>query len=297
MSNEAIQVAIEGAAPAGPTIEESHAALVKEGVLTEEGAGANTEVSSDPEGETGNANEVAPSSLDKFKKEDGSIDMEALQKSYLELEKKNSGAAEETNEGEEANDGEQGNTKQVSKEPTEAEKKTAAEIADKADVNLAEMSQEWLSNGELTEDHYSKLEKAGYPREMVDTYAKGLTSDVQEVAGEAMAIAGGAEEYGEMIDWAIDNLSEAEQTAFDEAVNSGNKAKILQAVRGLNAQHQLATNDGTSEPEETLDGKGKATGDVYNHMDDYMADMNDPRYETSESFRAKVMMKLGRSKI
>ena len=300
MSSETAAAAIEGKQNPGPSIEESHAKLVEEGILNddENTQGANTEANVDPEkkSEEGNADDNAPKSLEKFRREDGSIDVDALQKSYLELEKKQSGKTEENSEEETENPANENNM-EVTKEPTEEEKKTVEDIAKKADVDLKELSSEWLENGELTADHYSKLEAAGYPREMVDTYAKGLTSSVTDIAGSAIEIAGGSAEYGEMLDWAIDNLSENEQQAFDAAVNSNDKATTLQAVRGLHAQYKAATDDGTREPGETLEGRKAASGDVYNHMDDYMADLNDPRYDQSESFRAKVMAKLNRSSI
>ena len=261
MSSETETVTIEGgASPASPTIEESHAALVKEGIISddENSLGANTDVTPDSEAsDEGKANEDAPKSLDKFRDKDGNIDYAKLEKSYLELESKASGKPDDNSEDntEENSDdtkSETENKMEVVKEPTKEETEKVKEIAEKADVNLAEMSQEWLANGELAEADYDKLEKAGYPREMVDTFARGLTADVSDISNSAMEVAGGSKEYGEMIDWASENLSEAEIAAFDKAVSSKDKATVLQAVRGLNAQYKIANDDGTQEPTDSL---------------------------------------------
>lgn len=277
-----------------PTIEESHAALVAEGVISadETDKGANTEVNKDTV-EQPEDNVLSSKSLDKFKNSDGEIDVEALQKSYLELEKHKSKPAEETK----AEPTDNGERMELTKEPTDAERKSVEEISKKAEVNLAELSTEWMQNGELTKDHYAKLEAAGYPRELVDTYAKGLTVDKAAVANEAVGIVGNTESYGEMLDWAADNLSQSEQKAFDDAVNSNDRDRVMLAVRGLHAQHSKATDDGVREPSETLDGAAGKTSNVYQHSDEFMADLSDPRYDASEAFRTKVMNKLNRSNI
>lgn len=280
------------------TIEETAAKLVAEGVISDDegNIGANTEINTDPEaGSDGeNADENASKSLDKFRGEDGKIDYAKLEKSYLELEKAKS--APKDDDGENTEETPEQKLKVV-KEPTDDEKKSVKEIADKAKVDLNAMSQAWLENGELSETDYTALEEAGYSREMVDTYARGLTASNSDITASAIDIVGSNEDYDAMLDWAIDNLSEAEEKAFDTATNSGDKATVLQAVRALNARYQSASDDGTQEPQEQINGGGTAQSNAYNHMDDYMADISDPRYDISATFRAKVMDKLSRSNI
>ena len=293
MTDTATVATLSGTEAAAPTIEESHAALVEQGVLTEDGDGANTDAKA-PE-----AAEKAPTSLEKFRKEDGTLDYEALEKSYLELEKKQSSGdteakADDNAEGDDKSD----NKLEVAKEPTPEEVDNVTKITEKAGVDLTQISHDFLANGELKAEDYEALEKAGYPREMVDTYAKGLTQETASVAGAAMDAVGGAEAYDAMLDWAIENLSDDQSAAFDKAVNSGDKATVMMAVNGLNAQYQAATsNDTTVEPGEQVGGHSASSGSVYADQSEYMRDMADPRYAESEAFRAQVMQKLGRSNI
>ena len=152
-----------------------------------------------------------------------------------------------------------------------------------------------MSDGELSADTYTKLDKAGYPREMVDVYIEGLTSRTTKVVGEAYSAVGGEETYNEMIDWAINNLSPEDQSEYDRAVNSGNRFVALSAVKALKGDYESSKGGDAQEPEEIISAKGAANSSRYETFDDYMEDLNDPRYDTNEGFRNKVAQKLSRS--
>lgn len=266
----------------GPSIEEQHAALVKEGLLSPEGDVPGDEVDEEVKKDS---TDERPSWLpEKFKT------VEDFVKAHEELERK-------LGSGEPKKEITEDDVEEVSSDVTPEERAAAEEATKKAGLDLGAVSQEWHDNGGLSEETYTKLAEAGYPKEMVDVYIDGLTSRINAVAHEAYAVVGGEEAYGEMIDWAIDNLSPDEQAAFDEAVNSGNKNRVLQAVKALKADYTAARAEDSQEPEETVDVRGKPASNVYEHMDDYLADLNDPRYDSSETFRAKVMAKLDRSNI
>jgi hypothetical protein len=183
-------------------------------------------------------------------------------------------------------------------EATPEERKAAEEATARAGLDLNNVSKEWFDNGGLTDDTYAKLEKAGYPKDMVDIYIEGLTSRTNSAVNDAYALVGGEDKYGEMIDWAVDNLSDAQQKAFDAAINSNNPAKAMLAIKGLKADWTAAlAADASEEPEVQINGKGGPKADTYASLDDYMEDLNDPRYDTNETFRKKVAQKLSRSRI
>ena len=48
----------------------------------------------------------------------------------------------------------------------------AQNVLEAAGLNLDEFTQEFTDNGNLSEDSFSKLENAGFPRAMVDQYIK-----------------------------------------------------------------------------------------------------------------------------
>lgn len=270
----------------GPSLEEQYQALVEEGLIADGGEepGDNpgeTKSQEKPEAKKGSTDERPAWLPEKFKS------VEDFVKSHQELEKKlGSGKKDETVE------------EAPKPQATAEERKAAEEATKKAGLDLSVVSKEYADAGGLSEETYSKLDAAGYPKEMVDIYIEGLTNRLNATTNAAYAITGGEQGYGEMIDWAIENLSEDEQAAFDAAVNSNNKATVTMAVKGLKATMDAALKASASEePEEQISRGGKVPSTVYETLDDYMADLNDPRYDSNETFRRQVMAKLDRSNI
>lgn len=296
MSNtETVTINTGDEAAKGPSIEEQYKALQAEGLVDPTGdvpGQKDAQGGAEPGAGEGADDNDASSVPEKFRNADGSLNAEALLKSYQELERSKS-------RGEPSDNGETPESVQATPE----ERKAAEDATQKAGLNLQEVSAEWWSNGGLKDETYTKLADAGYPKEMVDIYIEGLTGRTTQVVDQVHALFGGDEDgaaaYDEMAEWAADNLSDAEIEAYDRAVNSGNAASALIAVRGLKAQWEATlAADADEEPEETVTAKGgKVSGNVYTHPDEYMADLNDERYETNEAFRRQVMSKLARSNI
>ncbi|KQR67874.1 capsid assembly protein [Rhizobium sp. Leaf341] len=270
----------------GPSLEEQYEALKAEGLVSDDDTGASTGATPVAQGgaegdhEEASTDDERPSWLPaKYKT------VEEYVAYVSELEAKQGGTADDT-------------AAPKGNEPT-AEERAAAEAATtKAGLDLNTVSQEWADNGSLTAETYTKLADAGYPKEMVDIYIEGLTNRANAVQSQAFELVGGADSYGEMIDWAIQNLSDEDQAAFDSAVNSNNPRQAMLAIKGLKADWEASLMEDLSyEPESPVSTKGAAPVNTYQSLDDYMEDLNDPRYDTNESFRASVMAKLSRSKI
>lgn len=271
----------------GPSLEDQYKELVKEGLISDDGDIPGVETGETPsEGSDENdgegSNDERPAWLPaKFKT------VEDFVKSHSELEKKlGSGKKDEAAVEPPAN------------QPSAEERKAADEATKKAGLDLSTVSKEYMDEGGLKDETYAKLADAGYPKEMVDIYIEGLTNRLNATTNAAYEITGGTEAYGQMIDWAIANLPADEQDAFDRAVNSNNKATVVMAVKGLKATMDAAVKASASEePEEQISKGGKVAGTSYETLDDYMADLNDPRYDSNETFRRQVMAKLDRSNI
>lgn len=273
-------------ADAGPSLEEQHDALVKEGLIAPEGDTPGSEDES----------RVAQGGADEAKK--GSNDErpawlpeefdtpEEFAEAYAKMQEKKGSDEEDDEVGDDEPTG-----------PTSEERAAAEEATKKAGLDLAEVSAEWRESGELSGETYAALEAAGYPPEMVDVYIDGLVSRTNAVVYAAYDAVGGEEAYAEMIEWAADNLSPEEQAEFDAAVNSGKRSEVLRAVKALKSDFTAARKDDAQEPEDVITSKGRTAASVYESMDDYLEDLNDPRYDTNETFRAKVMAKLDRSNI
>lgn len=271
----------------GPTLEESYADLKAKGIISDDTEGASTnaettEVAPEGDADQGSTEDRPDWLPEKFKT------VEDMAAAYAELEKKQSGDTDEDTEE---------TTETLERNPNVTEEEfTAAENAvEKAGLNLEAVSKEFFDNDGLTDDTYASLATAGFPKDMVDTYIQGLTSRSGDVVEAVYATVGGNEQYDEMITWAADNLSPTAQAAYDKAVQSGDREAATLAVRGLKAQWSEATADTTVEPDETVEAKGSVASSGYEHMDDYLADLADPQYTKSQSFRDNVQRKLGRS--
>lgn len=197
---------------------------------------------------------------------------EELAKAYAELEAK------------------QGAPKQEPKRETEA----AKQAVESQGLSFDEFSQEYFVNGELSEDSYGKLEKAGIPRGVVDQFIEGQKAVAARLETEAKAVVGGEEQFQALAEWASEGLSEAELAAYNRAVSTGDLDQVKLAVAGIYQKFQEAN---PSEPKLVQGQGGKVTGDVYESIEQMRKDMASPEYKSDPAFRRKVQEKLGRSSI
>ena len=210
---------------------------------------------------------------------------EQMAEAYASLESK-LGSNEQTQE----------TTEETTPEVTrEAEASEVKQVLDKAGVDFNALQSEYTEQGEVSADSYAKLEEAGFSKDLVDSYIKGQESLNANYEKAVYDTAGGQEAYGELIQWAGDNLQQGEIAAFDKAVSSGDVDMVKMAVSGLQTKYQAA--EGT---DPTLLSEGKSsnsTGGVFNSWAEVTASMNDTRYESDVAYRQKVSAKLGRSKL
>ena len=125
-----------------------------------------------------------------------------MAKAYSELEKKLGQPTEESTE----------ESEQV-EEKAEDETEQTEENTSEAYQAVAEASKEFFENdGQLSEETYNTLEKAGLPRDLVDSYAAGQQALLQSEEGQIKGVAQG--NYDEMATWANENLPQEEIDAF-----------------------------------------------------------------------------------
>lgn len=171
----------------------------------------------------------------------------------------------------------------------------AQEAVEGAGLDMAALSTEYAEKGELTEESLAKLAKVGITKDMVDAYIAGQEAQAKAVQAELLGPVGGEEAYGEMVQWAADNLSDAEIEAYNRVLEGGDMNAVKMAVENLHSKY--TANVGV-EPARQLNGKGgDGNGSVYESVADLMKDMGNPEYERNPAFRAKVEQKLARSSI
>jgi len=93
----------------------------------------------------------------------------------------------------------------------------------------------------------------------------------------------------------INNLSEAEQTTFNNMVDGGDVEQAKFAVQGL--MMKSGTNFNPNQPKLFEGTSDIVSADAFTSVSQVTDAMNDPRYEKDPSFRKEVENKLSRSKV
>lgn len=268
---ETVQVPITDDPEALKAQQEHEEAMIKKS----EGVERNVDNESTPREETkleetpNNESEREDWLPEKFKtKED-------LLKSYEELEKKLSTSSKETEE----------------KESQASEETDSVSLSSEM---FQEMSQQYSNDGALSEDNYTRLEKAGIPKEIVDDYIAGQQAKVQQTRDMIFSEIGGEENFNAMIGWAKENLSPDEINAYNQST-SGTPEQAKLAIHGLYSRYN---NENGISP--NLIGGDKADSgrtDIYQSRKQLTEAMRDPRYASDPAYRKAVEEKLSRSSI
>jgi hypothetical protein len=212
--------------------------------------------------------------------------VEDMAQAYGELEKK-LGSTTETEQTKE----------ETPEETTDPETASASEVADvlnKSGVDFDTLQAEFNENGGLNEDSYKKLEEAGFPKSLVDTWIAGQQALATDIHEQIFGSVGGEENYNQMLEWAGDNLPQSDIDAFNQAVDSGDINMINFAVNGLSARYRSEVG---TEPR-LLQGETNGTsGGSYQSAAELTAAMRDPRYQSDPAYRRAVSEKLRRSNV
>lgn len=246
---------VTGDEQAAPTLEES-AAQLESATQTNE----SVESAQNAEGGDQDRPEWLP---EKFKSP------EDLAKSYAELEAKLS-------------------------QPEGSQTQEAQEVVESAGLNYDSYAEELSTNGSLSDNSYQELQNAGIPKDMVDAYIAGQTALANQQLSEVKNTVGGDQAYNDLTQWAVNNLTQQEITAFNNTVENADIETAKFAVQGLYSRFQQAQG---SEPRYVSGTTQDVQGDVYQSWAQITQDMTKPEYRNDPAFRKSVEAKIARSRI
>ena len=241
---------------------------------------------------------------------------EELEKAYMELQQRLGRGDEDDDSGEAEVEEETESTEGEYERYDEEGYVNFDAVADAYGDGLAEAFQEnnidpWAMNdhfyendGTLTDEMYDQLNEAGFSDETIDAYLGGLRNQLgyEDAEGGTLGdseiadiknIAGGEQGYADVVQWASENLPEADIAAFDEVINTANEAAVRFAVKALVGQYE----DAVGRTPDLVTGKQSSTGQAYRSMAEVVRDMSDPRYDNDDAYRMDVMRKLERSNL
>ena len=214
--------------------------------------------------------------------------VDELVKSYSELEKKLGEQSQPTEK----------SVDPVSKVELKEQPKSDLDIAtkavDSAGLNMESLSEEYAKDGKLADGSYKSLEKAGIPKDYVDRFIAGQQAIADQQSSTVKDLVGGTQAYDSMSEWAGQNLSETEKTAYNSAVNSKDLEAVKLAVVGLKARYAQSTG---SEPK-LVEGKASPSGEQgFQSWAQVTQAMSDPRYAKDPAYQTEVKNKLANSNI
>lgn len=205
--------------------------------------------------------------------EKGEVNVEAMAKSYLELEKLK-GKAEDKPDGDKPAD-------------TPADEDPKAAFAALREATTAALAE----HGAPTDEQYAAYEKIGLSREDVDEFIEFQKSKGEALlATEVFGAVGGEEKYVEMIDWARTAYSPDEIKAYDRDLDSKDPAVRKAAIEGLKARYVAA--NGSEGRNVTKTSGVTVTAPGYASKAEMVADMASPKYAKDPAFRAEVARKV-----
>ena len=260
-----------------PTNDDAVKELKEQGINVDTGENADGDrvTISEPNTDAQNLENQRPDWLpEKFKS------AEELSKAYSELEKQFS------------------NNKSEAEPVKEEVKKDGLEIpkdAPSTGFDMTKFADEYADKGELSANSYTELEKQGLDKGLVNEYIRGQKAIAETQTAQVYETVGGQQKYGELIDWAGKNLSEGEQTAFNDLTASGSIDQVKLAVQGLMTRAGMSKQE---QQQEMIQGDVNNTSvDSFGSVKQVTDAMNDPRYEKDPAYRNEVDKKLGNSSV
>ena len=162
-------------------------------------------------------------------------------------------------------------------------------------LDINSFTREFNSTGQLSDDSYAKLEKAGIPRATVDAYINGNRLMVEAQVREVKDSVGGEEVYSRVHQWAATSLNEQEKTAYNRMFETNDLTVCKAAALSLKSRYEAAMG---KDPAVVVAGGVGGNNDGVGRFESaaqMVEAMRDPRYSNDPAYRAKVERKVANS--
>lgn len=163
-------------------------------------------------------------------------------------------------------------------------------------VNLETAINEFEESGQLSEDTLKAIEKAGYPRDVVNGLIEARRALDDAYTQKVYDYVGGEKEYQSLANWMRGNLPKETINAFNEAVDGGNINVVKMMLDGVKAQR--ISKQGTRKPM-IIGGttKGTPSNQGFANKQEMVTAMSDKRYGVDREYTLSVERKMMYSNI
>ncbi|WP_196599031.1 capsid assembly protein [Pectinatus frisingensis] len=156
-------------------------------------------------------------------------------------------------------------------------------------VDFDALAKEFDNDGELSQASLDALDKAGYPKSVVDAYINGMQATVDKFVGQVQGFAGGSEGYGQLVKF-MESQPVAIRESFNATLNTGNLGQIQLAINGIKAQ--MTAKYGTANPTIMAGANAGNVVTGFANTQDMVKAMSDPRYQTDPKYTRDVIAKV-----
>lgn len=214
--------------------------------------------------------------------EKGAVNVDALAKSYTELEKFKG-----------AKPAEQEPAANADPEAPPAKIEKPAEAAAESPVASAIQAarEVYAQNGELTDEALEGLRQVGFDDNTINAYLAGVKAQEAAFTLKVYELAGGQDVYAGASDWAAKNFTDTEVEAYNAALD--NPQLMSTAIQGLVARYRAAV---PSEGGFVKPSSVPAVSHLYTDKDQFLRDQQDPRYDNDPVFRKEVIDRYRKSR-
>jgi hypothetical protein len=170
--------------------------------------------------------------------------------------------------------------------PAKAPDAAAAAPTGLTDAELTTFGQEVVSSGRLSDASYAALQAKGIPKALVDAHVEGINLKREKLMADAVQPFGGADGYRQAAEWAVENLSAAEQAQYNADVRSGDPARVQYAVGGLKARIDAAN---VRQPALVHGRRSGTPSGGFQTFEQQVSAMSDPRYNVDPAYTQEVV--------
>ena len=165
----------------------------------------------------------------------------------------------------------------------------ALNIVNQAGLEPQALEQAIRDNGDIDEAAYEALKKVGLSEDIVRSYVDNLNYRIQAERDKAFDYAGGEENFQQMSQWAVDNLSTNEIEGINRVLDSPDWRMAVDTIRSkMGGTKAPVTNEPQQLRGETVTGNTSG----YRSKAEMKSDMSKPLYESDPAFRQDVIRKV-----
>ena len=229
---------------------------------------------------------------EKFRQEDGSVDIAAMAKSYAELEKQfhNKEAQPETPPPVEPV---KPNEQQEFRIPTPEEPmEKPVEPVGVTEEDYSSWSKELVRAGDLTpETRESIKQKTGFNDQMINDFVFAQKAKQKEAFGMAAQTVGGPERLSGMLEWAANNLPKEKQMVLNERLAGPDYDITLQGIAAMYDKAMAnapRAQEPVPQPNLVPNPAGRPVVEGFASYGEFTQARSDPRYMQDAKYRSAV---------